>query len=108
MVAVRSSATAEDLPTAAFAGQQDTYLNIGEEELIKAVKKVWASLWSERLKTRQVFCLKWVRERLIFHRQVLHSAKLKEIASALRTSAQCFPAILKTFFLNRTPTCDRF
>jgi rifampicin phosphotransferase len=48
-VAVRSSATAEDLPGAAFAGQQDTYLNvIGEAELINAVQKCWASLWTER------------------------------------------------------------
>ena len=40
-VAVRSSATAEDLPEASFAGQQDTYLHIsGEEELIKHVKSV--------------------------------------------------------------------
>jgi hypothetical protein len=48
-VAVRSSATAEDLPGAAFAGQQDTYLNvIAEAELINAVQKCWASLWTER------------------------------------------------------------
>ncbi|MDA2811587.1 PEP-utilizing enzyme [Nocardiopsis sp. RSe5-2] len=48
-VAVRSSATAEDLPGAAFAGQQDTYLNIvGEEELLDAVRRCWASLWSGR------------------------------------------------------------
>ena len=48
-VAVRSSATAEDLPGAAFAGQQDTYLNvIGEAELIEAVRRCWASLWTER------------------------------------------------------------
>lgn len=48
-VAVRSSATAEDLPEASFAGQQDTYLHIsGEEELIKHVKKCWASLWTAR------------------------------------------------------------
>jgi rifampicin phosphotransferase len=48
-VAVRSSATAEDLPGAAFAGQQDTYLNVvGEAELINAVQKCWASLWTER------------------------------------------------------------
>jgi phosphoenolpyruvate synthase/pyruvate phosphate dikinase len=44
-VAVRSSATAEDLPEAAFAGQQDTYLNIvGEEAVIDAVRQCWASL----------------------------------------------------------------
>jgi rifampicin phosphotransferase len=48
-VAVRSSATAEDLPQAAFAGQQDTYLNIvGDEALLDAVRSVWASLWTER------------------------------------------------------------
>ena len=48
-VAVRSSATAEDLPTASFAGQQDTYLNVqGEEALLAAVKKCWASLWTAR------------------------------------------------------------
>ncbi len=48
-VAVRSSATAEDLPEASFAGQQDTYLNIrGEEAVLQAVKKCWASLWTAR------------------------------------------------------------
>lgn len=48
-VAVRSSATAEDLPEAAFAGQQETFLNvIGEEQLFEAVRACWASLWSER------------------------------------------------------------
>ena len=48
-VAVRSSATAEDLPDASFAGQQDTYLHIaGEEELVHHVRKCWASLWTPR------------------------------------------------------------
>lgn len=48
-VAVRSSATAEDLPTASFAGQQDTYLNIfGEDALLENIKSCWASLWSTR------------------------------------------------------------
>lgn len=48
-VAVRSSATAEDLPDASFAGQQDTYLHIrGEEELVKHVRMCWASLWTSR------------------------------------------------------------
>ena len=47
--AVRSSATAEDLPTASFAGQQDTYLNIcGLEQLLQAVQKCWASLFTDR------------------------------------------------------------
>ncbi len=48
-VAVRSSATAEDLPDASFAGQQETYLNIqGENEVLDAVKRCWASLWTAR------------------------------------------------------------
>ena len=48
-VAVRSSATAEDLPDMSFAGQQDTYLNIvGEEALLQAVVDCWGSLWTAR------------------------------------------------------------
>lgn len=48
-VAVRSSATAEDLPEASFAGQQETYLNVvGKEPLISAIKKCFASLYSTR------------------------------------------------------------
>lgn len=48
-VAVRSSATAEDLPDASFAGQQDTFLNIkGEQNVLEAVKKCWASLYGAR------------------------------------------------------------
>ncbi len=48
-VAVRSSATAEDLPEMSFAGQQDTYLNIlGEEALFAAVVNCWSSLWTAR------------------------------------------------------------
>jgi pyruvate,water dikinase len=48
-VAVRSSATAEDLPDASFAGQQDTFLNMkGGDEVINAVKKCWASLYGAR------------------------------------------------------------
>jgi pyruvate, water dikinase len=49
IVAVRSSATAEDLPDASFAGQQETYLNIkGEAALLTAVQKCWASLYGAR------------------------------------------------------------
>ena len=47
--AVRSSATAEDLPHASFAGQQDTYLNIiGTETILQHIRKCWASLFTER------------------------------------------------------------
>src|SRR5215218_3018598 len=48
-VAVRSSATAEDLPGASFAGQQDTYLNVvGVGSVLDAVQRCWASLWTDR------------------------------------------------------------
>jgi pyruvate, water dikinase len=48
-LAVRSSATAEDLPTASFAGQQDTYLNIrGDQSLLEACKRCFASLFTDR------------------------------------------------------------
>jgi pyruvate,water dikinase len=49
LVAVRSSATAEDLPDASFAGQQETYLNVkGENHLLDKVKHSWASLFTDR------------------------------------------------------------
>lgn len=48
-VAVRSSATAEDLPTASFAGQQDTFLNVvGTRALLESVHRCWVSLWTDR------------------------------------------------------------
>ena len=50
--AVRSSATAEDLPTASFAGQQDTYLNVvGPTEILRHVSRCWASQFTERAVT---------------------------------------------------------
>lgn len=63
LVAVRSSATAEDLPGASFAGQQDTYLNIcGEANLVIKVQEAWASLFTPRA---------------IFYREEQHFAHLK-------------------------------
>jgi pyruvate,water dikinase len=48
-VAVRSSATAEDLPEMSFAGQQETYLNVrGGDKLLDGIKRCWASLWTAR------------------------------------------------------------
>ena len=48
-VAIRSSATAEDLPEASFAGQQETYLNVSKPEaVLEATRKCWASLWTAR------------------------------------------------------------
>ena len=54
-VAVRSSATAEDLIDASFAGQQETYLNIqGKDPLLAAVRQCWASLWTARAITYRI------------------------------------------------------
>jgi len=53
--AVRSSATAEDLPTFSFAGQQDTYLNIiGKRAILKHISKCWASLFTDRAVTYRI------------------------------------------------------
>jgi phosphoenolpyruvate synthase/pyruvate phosphate dikinase len=53
--AVRSSATAEDLPTASFAGQQDTYLNVkGKESILKHISMCWASLFTDRAVTYRI------------------------------------------------------
>jgi rifampicin phosphotransferase len=53
--AVRSSATAEDLPLASFAGQQDTYLNvIGKEAILQHISQCWASLFTERAVTYRI------------------------------------------------------
>jgi rifampicin phosphotransferase len=53
--AVRSSATAEDLPLASFAGQQDTYLNvIGKEAILQHISRCWASLFTERAVTYRI------------------------------------------------------
>ncbi|CAM5229359.1 hypothetical protein SXANM310S_04360 [Streptomyces xanthochromogenes] len=52
--AVRSSATAEDLPTASFAGQQDTYLNVvGPSAILRHISRCWASLFTERAVMRE-------------------------------------------------------
>ncbi|WP_158841503.1 PEP/pyruvate-binding domain-containing protein [Saccharothrix deserti] len=47
-VAVRSSATAEDLPDLSFAGQHDTFLDVSGDDVLHAVKRCWASLWTAR------------------------------------------------------------
>jgi pyruvate,water dikinase len=53
--AIRSSATAEDLPYASFAGQQDTYLNIkGRDKIIEHIIKCWASLFTDRAVTYRI------------------------------------------------------
>ncbi len=73
-VAVRSSATAEDLPDMSFAGQHDSYLNIsGESDLLLSVKKCWASLWSDR-------AIAYRHKNNIDHTQVLMAVVVQQMA----------------------------
>ncbi|MET8385821.1 PEP/pyruvate-binding domain-containing protein [Streptosporangium canum] len=75
-VAVRSSATAEDLPHASFAGQQDTYLNvIGADAVLDAVRRCWASLWSDRAVTYRA-------ANGIDHRAVLAAVVIQEMVQS--------------------------
>ena len=65
--AIRSSATAEDLPTASFAGQQDTYLNVvGRAAILEHVRRCWASLFTDRAVT--------YRQRFGFDHRKVHMA----------------------------------
>ncbi|NLY46285.1 MAG: phosphoenolpyruvate synthase [Tissierella sp.] len=71
--AIRSSATAEDLPYASFAGQQDTYLNIkGRDEIIEHIIKCWASLFTDRAVTYRI-------ENGFDHRKVLLSVVVQKM-----------------------------
>ncbi len=76
--AVRSSATAEDLPTASFAGQQDTYLNVvGAAAILEHVSRCWGSLFTERAVTyrlRNGFGHRAVRMGVVVQRMVFPRA----------------------------------
>lgn len=75
-VAVRSSATAEDLPDASFAGQHDTFLNIkGEDALVEAVKKCFASLYTNR-------AIKYREEKGFKHSEVALSVGIQKMVRA--------------------------
>lgn len=71
-VAVRSSATAEDLPGASFAGQQDTFLNITQKDLLKSIKKCWSSLFTPR-------AIAYRKEKGFSHSEVLISVAVQEL-----------------------------
>ena len=74
--AIRSSATAEDLPYASFAGQQDTYLNIkGKNEVIRHIIKCWASLFTDRAVTYRI-------QNGFDHRKVLLSVIVQKMVIA--------------------------
>ncbi|QBD78148.1 phosphoenolpyruvate synthase [Ktedonosporobacter rubrisoli] len=76
--AVRSSATAEDLPTASFAGQQDTYLNIvGKDAILQHISKCWASLFTDRAVTYRIqnsFDHRKVRLAVVIQRMIFPQA----------------------------------
>jgi pyruvate,water dikinase len=71
-VAVRSSATAEDLPGASFAGQQDTFLNVTQKNLISNIKKCWSSLFTPR-------AIVYRKEKGFSHSGVLISVAVQEL-----------------------------
>lgn len=92
-VAVRSSATAEDLPEASFAGIQESYLNIeSEEELLEAVIKCYASLFTDR-------AIKYREDNGFEHMQVALSVGIQRmIRSDLSCSGVCFTLDPETGF----------
>ncbi len=80
-VAVRSSATAEDLPEASFAGQQETYLNIsGPENLLEAVRNCYASLFTDR-------AISYREEKGFEHNQIALSVGVQKMVRSDRASA---------------------
>ena len=75
-VAVRSSATAEDLPDASFAGQQETFLNVkGEDEVVKMVQKCWSSLFTPR-------AIFYREQKGFAHEKVLISVAVQKMVNA--------------------------
>src|SRR5690606_25136010 len=80
-VAVRSSATAEDLPEASFAGQQETYLNVlGADDVLDACRRCYASLFTDR-----AICYR--KERGFDHLEVALSVGVQEMVHADRAGA---------------------
>ncbi|MEW6162863.1 MAG: PEP/pyruvate-binding domain-containing protein [Nitrospirota bacterium] len=71
-VAVRSSATAEDSPGASFAGQQDTFLNVTQKNLLCSIKKCWSSLFTPR-------AIVYRKEKGVPHDEVLISVAIQEL-----------------------------
>ena len=90
--AVRSSATAEDLPSASFAGQQDTYLNvIGAQEVLRHVRRCWASLFTARAVTYRL-------ENDFDHRKVHMAVVVQKMV---------FPQAAGVMFTADPVSCDR-
>jgi phosphoenolpyruvate synthase/pyruvate phosphate dikinase len=97
--AVRSSATAEDLPTASFAGQQETYLNIiGKEAILKHISKCWASLYTERAVIYRLQNLPAGRQDGFDHRKVQLSVVVQQMV---------FPQVAGVLFTADPVTSNR-
>ena len=94
-VAVRSSATAEDLPSASFAGQQETYLNVsGKEDLLRAIKRCIASLFTDR-------AISYREQRGFDHLKIALSVGIqKMVRSDLASSGVMFTLDTDTGFRN--------
>ncbi len=73
-LSIRSSATAEDLPGASFAGQQDTFLNVDKDHLIEAVMKCWSSLYTPR-------AISYRHEKGFDHEKILISVAVQEMVA---------------------------
>src|SRR4051812_34169405 len=83
--AVRSSATAEDLPTASFAGQQDTYLNVmGPAAILQQVSRCWASLFTERAVTYRL--RNRIDHRKVYMAVVVQQMVFPQVAGVLFTA----------------------
>jgi pyruvate,water dikinase len=90
--AVRSSATAEDLPSASFAGQQDTYLNVvGSRAILKHISRCWASLFTERAVTYRV----------------RNGFDHREVSIAVVIQQMVFPQAAGVLFTADPVTCNR-
>ena len=79
VVAIRSSATAEDMPGMSFAGQYSTYLNVqGQEDVCHFIKKCWASLWNERSVAYRI-------KQNISHKNLAHGVVVQTLVNADRS-----------------------
>ncbi|GAA0364327.1 phosphoenolpyruvate synthase [Alkalibacterium iburiense] len=83
--AIRSSATAEDLPQASFAGQQDSFLNVkGEEQLFESIQKCWASLFTDRAIVYRA--QNGIDHRSVFLSTVVQRMNLPEVSGIMFTA----------------------
>ena len=107
--AVRSSATAEDLPTASFAGQQDTYLNIiGKEAILKHISKCWASLFTDRAVSYRIqngfdhgqVYLSVVVQKMVFPRASIGRQRLADGASGILFTADPITSNRKLIYID--------